>query len=116
MSVASDLEAHHLGACVVLCLQTGIRTEKARALRWELVDLDGRPDEDPAVPANIAVWRSVREHGDTKTRLSRRTLSLPEHAIELLRDHRKRQEQARAKAGRLRCVNNLVYLVRAQRR
>jgi hypothetical protein len=68
VSVASDLEAHHLGAYVVLCLQTGIRTEEARALRWEHVDLDGRPDDDPPLPASIAVWRSARQHGDTKTR------------------------------------------------
>ena len=29
-----------LGTYVVLCLMTGIRTEEARALRWEHVDLD----------------------------------------------------------------------------
>ena len=30
-----------LGAYVVLCLLTGIRTEEARALRWDHVDLEG---------------------------------------------------------------------------
>jgi site-specific recombinase XerD len=109
ISIASDLEAHNLGAYVVLCLQTGIRTEEARALRWEHVDLDGRPDEDPPVPASIAVWRSVREHGDTKTQLSRRTLSLPEHAAELLREHRLRQDQAREQAGKVWQESGLVF-------
>ena len=60
-------------AYVVLCLVTGIRTEEARALRWEHIDL-GDPDGEPPVPASAAVWRSVRAHGDTKTEKSRRTL------------------------------------------
>jgi len=30
-----------LGAYVILCLMTGIRTEEARALRWDHVDLAG---------------------------------------------------------------------------
>jgi integrase len=109
IETASDLERHRLGAYVVLCLQTGIRTEEARALRWEHVDLDGRPDEEPPVPANIAVWRSVREHGDTKTRLSRRTLAIPDHAVEVLRDHRRRQGQARTDAGTLWEESDLVF-------
>jgi integrase len=56
-----------LGAYVILSLTTGIRTEEARALRWDHVDLDGDPDARTPVPPNIAVWRSVRLHGDTKT-------------------------------------------------
>jgi integrase len=92
IAVASDLSKHRLGAYIVLCLQTGIRTEEARTLTWDHVDLDGRPHEKPPVPPSIAVWRSVREHGDTKTLTSRRTLGLPQHVIEVLRDHRERQQ------------------------
>jgi integrase len=99
IAVASDLSKHRLGAYVVLCLQTGIRTEEARALTWDHVDLDGRPYEKPPVPPNIAVWRSVREHGDTKTGTSRRTLGLPQHVIEVLRDHREHQQAEQEYAG-----------------
>lgn len=109
MEVAFDLEKHRLGAYVVLCLQTGIRTEEARALTWEHVDLEGQPDADPPVPPSIAVWRSVRPHGDTKTRLSRRTLGLPQQTVEILRQHRWRQDQERAKAGDAWRENNLVF-------
>src|SRR5262249_46600973 len=42
-------------------------------------------------PASAAVWRSVRSHGDTKTEKSRRTLALPEMAVNALRAHRERQ-------------------------
>jgi integrase len=109
IAVASDLAKHRLGAYVVLCLQTGIRTEEARALIWDHVDLDGKQDEDPPVPPSIAVWRSVREHGDTKTRTSRRTLGLPQHAADVLRDHRERQAAERAKVADAWQDNGLVF-------
>jgi integrase len=64
-------------AYITLSLLAGLRTEEARALRWDHVDLDGDPDTVPAVPPQVAVWRSVRVHGDTKTERSRRTLALP---------------------------------------
>jgi integrase len=64
----------------MLSLCTGVRTEEARALRWQHVDF-GDPDSVPARPASVAVWRSVRATGDTKTRTSRRTLALPDLAV-----------------------------------
>ena len=76
-----------LYAYVVLSLLVGVRTEEARALRWDHVDLDGDPDADPPVPPHVAVWRSVRAHGDTKTKKSRRSLGMPRMAVEVLREH-----------------------------
>ena len=70
-------------AYIALCLATGIRTEEARALRWEHIDF-GDLDARPPVPATAAVWRSVRAHGDTKTEKSRRTLGLPKMAVDAL--------------------------------
>jgi integrase len=58
----------------VLSLCTGIRTEEARALRWDHVDL-GNPGSEPARIPSVAVSRSVRAKGDTKTTRSRRTLA-----------------------------------------
>jgi integrase len=72
-------------AYITLSLLTGIRTEEARALRWVHVDLDGDPAARPAVPPHVAVWRSVRVHGETKTERSRRTLGLPAVAVQALR-------------------------------
>jgi Phage integrase, N-terminal SAM-like domain len=62
-----------LEAYLALSLMTGIRTEEARALTWEHLDLDGDPAADPPVPPHLAVWRSVRAHSDTKTERSKRT-------------------------------------------
>jgi integrase len=70
-------------AYVMLSLSTGLRTEEARALQWEHVDF-GDPDGNPPRPASVAVWRSVRARGDTKTRTSRRTLALPHLAVTAL--------------------------------
>jgi integrase len=70
---------------IVPSLLCGVRTEEARALRWQHVDLDGDLAASPHVPPHVAVWRSVRVHGETKTERSRRTLGLPQMAVEALR-------------------------------
>jgi integrase len=96
-------------AYVALCLLAGVRTEEARALRWENVDLVGDPEAEPPVPPHVAVWRSVRAHGDTKTQKSRRTLKLPQLAVEALRDHRIGQADERLLAGVLWQNHELVF-------
>ena len=47
----------------------------------------------------MAVWRSVRGHGETKTERSRRTLGLPQMAVEGLRRLRDSQAGERLLAG-----------------
>ena len=98
-----------LYAYVVLSLLVGVRTEEARALRWDHVDLEGDPDADPPIPPHVDVWRSVRAHGDTKTKKSRRSLGMPRMAVEVLREHLERQAAARRRAGVLWQDNGLVF-------
>jgi integrase len=98
-------EGTRMHAYVALSLLPGIRTEEARALRWDHVIRwaddsggwqpvtstgfdQGGADEDRFA---IYVWRSQRYGGDTKTGKSRRTLALPRHCVEALREHRKLQ-------------------------
>ena len=102
-------EGSPLGAYVVLCLLTGIRAEEARALTWGHVDLDGDPVAVPPVPPHVAVWRSVRAHGDTKTEKSKRTLRLPERAVAALRQHKARQAGQRLLARELWQEHDLVF-------
>lgn len=73
-----------LYAYIVLSLLIGARTEELRALRWCHVDLAGKPGAVPPAPPSIAVWRSVRAGGDTKTRKSRRTLAMPQRCVDAL--------------------------------
>ena len=68
--LAAAKDHPRVGAYVILSLTTGIRTEEARALRWDHVDLDGDPDARTAVPPSIAVWRSVRLQSRETRRLS----------------------------------------------
>ncbi|GAA3759657.1 integrase [Spinactinospora alkalitolerans] len=82
-------------AYIVVSLLTGMRTEEARALRWEHVHLD--PGEDS--PPYIEVWRSVRRKGETKTRKSRRTLALPPLAVRVLKEHQEEQDRQQFRAG-----------------
>ena len=86
---------HHY---IVVSLLTGARTEELRALRWEHVHLDGRPDARPPIPPHMEVWRSVRQGGDTKTKKSRRTLALPARCIDALRKQRAQQAADRLAA------------------
>ena len=97
-SLLQQSTTSRLHAYLVLCLLTGCRTEEATALRWDHVDLDGNPNSEPPIPPHMAVWRSVRAHGDVKTRKSRRTLRLPLAAVEALKALKVRQAEERLAA------------------
>jgi integrase len=94
-----------LHAYIVVSLLTGIRTEEARALSWDRVHLQRVGD----VPPHIEVWRSVRAGGDTKTKKSRRTLTLPAQAVAVLKAHKVKQAAERLAAGALWQHTGLVF-------
>lgn len=96
-------------AYIVVALLTGARTEELRALTWDHVFLKGEPTAVPSVPPCIAVWRSVRSTGDTKTRKSRRTLALPARCVEVLWQHWEDQGWDRLAAGEGWEENGLVF-------
>ena len=77
-------------------------TEELRALTWSHTDLDGDPP-------SVQLWRSVREGGNTKTRLSRRTLELPNECVVALRAHRRWQTQSRIRNAARWPDNDLVF-------
>ncbi|MCI2239539.1 site-specific integrase [Paenibacillus sp. TRM 82003] len=108
-AVLRACETTRMRGYVVLSLLTGARTEELRALRWDHVDLVGRPGASPPVPPHVAVWRSVRAGGDTKTRKSRRTLALPQRCAEALHAQRTQQEQDRVTAGTRWIETGLVF-------
>jgi integrase len=89
-----------LNAYITLCLLTGVRSEEARALTWDHLDLE---------TGTVSVWRSVRAHGDTKTERSRRTLKLPALVVEAFREHRQQQARDRANAGAMWQEHGLVF-------
>ena len=98
-----------LYAYIVVSMLVGVRTEEARALTWDHVDLEGDPTAIPPVPPHVEVWRSVRAHGDTKTKKSRRSLKLPTMAVEALCALQIPQADARINAGDLWKDKGLVF-------
>lgn len=98
-AILAAAEGSRMYPYIVLSLLTGARTEELRALTWDHVDLVGRPDDAPPVPPHVAVWRSVRAGGDTKTRKSRRTLALPQRCVDVLALQREQQARERQEAG-----------------
>ncbi len=106
-AVLAAAETSRMRAYVIVSLLTGARTEELRALTWDHVFLAGDPAR--AVPPHIAVWRSVRQGGDTKTKKSRRTLALPKRCIDALRRHRSLQDEQRVAAGDRWQEHHLVF-------
>lgn len=104
-AVLAAAAGHRLHAYITVSLLTGVRTEEARALTWDRVHLA----KVGKVPPHIEVWRSVRAGGDTKTRKSRRTLTLPSKAIDPLKAHRAKQAADRLGAGELWQETGLVF-------
>ena len=99
-AVLRAAEGTPLYAYVVLSLLAGLRTEELRSLLWSDVDLE---------KGTLAVYRSVRASGDTKTPKSRRVLKLPFKAVDALQDHRSLQAAARLKAGPVWQDQGLVF-------
>jgi integrase len=99
-AVLAAAETSPMRGYVITALLTGARTEELRALTWSHVDMVGDPDATPPVPANIKVWRSVRAGGDTKTRKSRRSLAMPQRAIDALKAHKAMQDVQRTLSGK----------------
>jgi len=105
-----------LEAYIILSLLIGLRTEEARALRWDHVVAWAGNQWQPVTEASfehdqiaVFVWRSERAGGDTKTPKSRRTIALPRRCVLALREHKTRQAADRLAAGQLWQDNNLVF-------
>ncbi|MFE5549961.1 tyrosine recombinase XerC [Streptomyces sp. NPDC056534] len=107
--VLASARGSRLYAYLVLSLLSGVRTEEARPLTWDHVFLT----TDEGVPAHVAVWRSVRRHGDTKTRKSRRTIALPKQVVDVLEEHLRWQKQERASKGMEWSRTGLVFTTRS---
>jgi integrase len=108
-AVLSAAEKSSMRGYIVVALLTGARTEELRALTWDHVDLEGDPSASPPVPPNVKVWRSVRTGGDTKTRKSRRSLAMPQRAVDALKAHTVAQDAARQAAGKRWQDHGLVF-------
>ncbi|MFB7465658.1 tyrosine recombinase XerC [Streptomyces sp. NPDC056224] len=92
-------------AYVVLSLLVGMRPEETRPLTWSHVHTGFADGQQPYVD----VWRSVRSHGDTKTRKSRRSLAMPQQVVVVMDAYRTRQQGEAKAAGREWTSEGLVF-------
>jgi len=121
VAVLAQARTHWLYAYVALSVLTGVRTEEARALQWSHV-VTWVEDVGLWQPVTMAgfdhqklavyVWRSVRAHGDTKTKKSRRTLEVPDEVARALHQHHRKQAAKRLRAGETWQDHDLVFCTR----
>jgi integrase len=116
VALMTAAQGTRLEAYIVVSLLSGVRTEEARALRWDHVVAWVAGQWVPVLEAGfdheqvaVFVWRAERAGGDTKTLQSRRTLALPRKCVEALREHRVQQAQDRLVAGPLWQDHGLVF-------
>jgi integrase len=116
VALMTTAQGTRLEAYIVVSLLSGVRTEEARALRWDHVVAWVSGQWVPVTEAGfdheqvaVFVWRAERAGGDTKTPESRRTLALPPKCVEALREHRVRQAEERLAAGPLWQDHGLVF-------
>jgi hypothetical protein len=89
---------HRLYAAWHLMCSTGMRRSEVLGARWQNLDLEaGRlAVVDTVVPVRN---RPVLRLGETKSRGSRRVIALDIKTVAVLREHRKRQNEERLRAG-----------------
>jgi integrase len=94
-------------ALYVLSLTVGLRMGEALGLRWSDIDLDAK-----TLRVNRQLQR-IRDGGglvfSEPKNASRRTVDLPQRAVEALRSHRKRQMEEQLRAGSKWQDNGLVF-------
>ena len=90
------LQGHGLYSIVTVALGTGMRRGELLAIRWSDTDLHG---------ATMRVERSLEETKEglrfkaPKTKRSRRTISLPQSVVAVLREHRRKHLELRLALG-----------------
>lgn len=94
--IAATAEGTNMYMPVVIAVATGMRRGEILALQWSVVELD---------KGLVRVVRTLQRHrhgteiGEPKTQRGRRTIVLPDFAVEILRQHRKAQAAQRLRAG-----------------
>lgn len=95
------------GIVFAFALATGMRPEEYLALKWSDIELD----RGVAVVQRALIWRKGGGwyFDEPKTSRSRRTVPLPSSLVRALITHRRKQAEARLKAGAVYQNNELVF-------
>ena len=91
-------EGHELGAAFAIAAGLGLRQSELLGLRWTSIDLD---EGLLTVDASLQKYDGEYHLDGVKSHRSRRTLTVPEPLVAVLRRHHAAQSAARLKAGPL---------------
>ncbi|HEY0757271.1 MAG TPA: site-specific integrase, partial [Ktedonobacteraceae bacterium] len=86
---------------------TGLRRGEILALKWSDINLDKKTIQVQRIFTRVPGQRYIE--AEPKTKKSRRSVSLTSNAVELLKQHKKRQSEAKLKASSQWVENNLVF-------
>lgn len=100
------VKAHRLEALFIVTLTLGLRQGEALGLAWDDVDLDAGVLH---IRRTLVRTKEVVSLEEPKSERSRRTLQMPQIAINALRGHRARQLEERLLAGSLWNDTGLVF-------
>jgi len=103
----AKIEGHQLEALLVFALVTGMREGELCALRWRDINFDDMTVQICRTVAHVTGYGYIEN--ETKTAKGRRMIVLPPFLIDLLKQHRERQIQARLKASDKWIEKNLVF-------
>lgn len=92
IAIIDAVKGHRLEALFTLLLGGGLRIGEALGLQWQDIDTDGS-----RLTVRFALQRIDGKHQlvAPKSASSRRTVSLPQFAVQALREHQTRQEEER---------------------
>lgn len=95
--VLAKLRGHRICAEAMLALFCGLRAGEVLALRWDAVSLDEKMLHVRATVLDINGQAPTTKA--PKTKAARRSLTVPDVVIDVLRDHRRRQLELRVALG-----------------
>ncbi|MBA3824180.1 MAG: site-specific integrase [Ktedonobacterales bacterium] len=100
------VQGDRLSALFTVALALGLRKGEALGLRWKDIDFKRK---QLTVESNLQFIKGEFVFTDTKSDQGRRTIPLPEVALQSLQEHRIKQDKERQQAGENWQENNLVF-------
>jgi integrase len=111
----ADLENHRLKAAILLDLGTGLRLGELLALQWSDIDSDYSELKVQRTIKEVTVIAADRSKQyktliqPPKTKKSIRTVPIPSSLVDVLKEHRQRQEKEKSDAGTSYIESDFVF-------
>ena len=101
---------HRLEMLLTMALVTGMRRGELLALRWSRVDLEGQSVHVSRTVGYVTGYGYVE--AEPKTTAGKRVVMLPSFVVDMLRQHRAQQQEARLRVGSAWEDRDLVFVNR----